>query len=59
MELEIEGDLEEMLVRRADHLNFESPETYAKFILRTVFEELEQDDETDAVEDRLEDLGYL
>lgn len=59
MEIEIEDDLEEMLVRRADHLKFESPEAYAKVILRTVLEELEHDNETDAVEDRLEDLGYL
>ena len=57
--LDLEDDLYETLERRAEANGFESIEEYSRTILRTVVEELEADSTDDAVEERLEDLGYL
>lgn len=61
MELVIDLDEEtyETLERRAETNEFESPEEYSRVVLRTVMEELEENTESDDVEQRLEDLGYL
>ena len=57
--LDLDDDLYEKLERRAENNGFESTEAYSRTILRTVVEELEADASDDAVEERLEDLGYL
>jgi hypothetical protein len=61
LNLEINDDLSRVLERRAEENGFESTEAYCRTILSTVVEELEKEGtETDeAVEERLEDLGYL
>lgn len=58
MELTIDEDLYERLSTRAKRNGFESTEMYAETILTIVLDELE-DQRTDEVQDRLEDLGYL
>lgn len=58
MELHIDDELYARLERRAAETGFDSAEEYGVVVLRTVVEELD-DDRDEAVEDRLEDLGYL
>lgn len=64
--LDLDEDVHERLRERAAATGFESPEAYATAALRTILEEVDTGrDETpesrddDAVESRLEDLGYL
>lgn len=57
--LDLDDELYGTLERRAGANGFESTEEYARTILRTVVEELEEDVAGEDVEDRLEDLGYL
>lgn len=57
--LELDEDLHRTLERRAEANGFESTEAYARTVLRTVMEELEDGAADDEVEERLEDLGYL
>lgn len=59
LSLDLDDDLYGVLERRAENNGFESTEEYSRTILRTVVEELEADASDDAVEERLEDLGYL
>ena len=58
MELPINDGLYERLKQRADETGFESAEAYSVVVLRTVIEELDEERDS-AVEQRLEDLGYL
>lgn len=58
MEIQLDKDTRERLVRRAEQNGFDSTEEYIKTILQVVIEELE-DQHTDTVQHRLEDLGYL
>jgi hypothetical protein len=58
--LDLSEERYEQLTARADRQGFESPERYAAVVVETVLDELEGEDGTDeAVQDRLEDLGYL
>ena len=58
--LELSEKRYEQLAARADRQGFESPERYASVVVETVLDELDGTDGTDdAVQDRLEDLGYL
>ena len=59
MELNLDDANRERLAARAERLGFESPEEYARTIVETVLDELEAEQDDDAVQDRLEDLGYL
>lgn len=58
MELDLDEAHRERLTARAERFGFESPEAYAQTIIETVLDELETEHD-DAVQDRLEDLGYL
>jgi hypothetical protein len=57
--VQIDDDIYDQLVRRADEHEFESAEEYSKKILQTVIDELETDTADGSVTDRLSDLGYL
>lgn len=58
--VDIDDDIYAIIERRAQRNDFDSPEEYCQIVIRTVVEELEEDtDEDVAVEERLEDLGYL
>ena len=64
MELDLDADIRDSLASRAEEHGFDSTEAYAETILTVVIEELEADqrtgsDRSEAVESRLEDLGYL
>jgi hypothetical protein len=60
MELTVDLDDEvyERLATRAKRHEFDSSEEYVVFMITTVLDELEGEDNDD-VRDRLEDLGYL
>lgn len=58
MDLTIDEDLAERLAARAERHGFDSSEAYAETILKVVLDELEGQ-ETEKVQDRLKDLGYL
>jgi hypothetical protein len=58
MQLPIDDELYDRLQQRATETGFDSAEEYSVVVLRTVVEELD-DDRDEAVEERLEDLGYL
>lgn len=58
MDLPIDDELYDRLERRAAETGFDSAEEYSVVVLRTVVEELD-DQRDEAVEERLEDLGYL
>lgn len=58
MELDIGDDLHRKLARRAEVTGFDSVEDYSVFVLQTVVGEL-YDERDEAIEGRLEDLGYL
>jgi hypothetical protein len=58
VELSIDQDLYDRLERRAEETGFDSAEEYSVIVLRTVVEELDEERDV-AVEQRLEDLGYL
>lgn len=61
MELTVDVDaaIHDSLTRRAEKNGFESTEAYCETILELVVEELEGDQRSEQVEQRLEDLGYL
>ena len=60
MDLDIDKELYRRLEQRALTKGFDSPEEYGVVVLRTVLDELEEKEETDeALEQRLQDLGYL
>lgn len=58
MDVDIDEGIYNRLDRRAKAKGFESAEAYSAFVLETVIDELDSD-EDDEVRDRLEDLGYL
>lgn len=58
MKIQLDRDTRERLARRAEQNEFDSTEKYIETILQVVVEELENQ-HTDTVQQRLEDLGYL
>lgn len=57
--VDLDDEVHEMLSRRAKENSFESTEAYCRTVLELTIEELEDEDRDEAVEERLEDLGYL
>lgn len=58
--VDVDEDVYETIEQRARTNDFESPEEYCSVVIYEVIEELvDESDDSDAVEDRLEDLGYL
>lgn len=59
MSVDIDDRILEQLAERARANGFESTEEYTNTLLRTVLHELDRTNTDEAVEDRLEDLGYI
>jgi hypothetical protein len=59
MNIELNERLTERLSKRADANDFDSTGEYTTTLLRTVLDELEHDEHSTDVENRLEDLGYM
>lgn len=59
MSVEIDDEILKRLAERARANGFESTEAYTNTLLQTVLDELNQTEEDEQIEERLEDLGYL